>query len=117
MSIIDYEDFSALYLGAAIYAEFSDGSQYVFYSYGYAMVYYGLLDASEYICPSTTGKSFKNVKSFAERNGIDLNNKSNHSFKKFLESKKTKSLNRVHYNKTYIKEFLETKKIKYLNKN
>ena len=116
LSIIDYEDYSALYVGAAIYAEFSDGSQYVFYSYGYAMVYYGFLDTSEYICPSTSGKSFKNLKSFAERNRIDLN-KSNHSFKKFLESKKTKSLNGVHYNKNYIKEFLETKKIKYLNKN
>tara|TARA_B100001758_G_C18315338_1_gene560186 strand:+ start:101 stop:1183 length:1083 start_codon:yes stop_codon:yes gene_type:complete len=113
MEIIDYEDYSALYVGAAIYAEFSDGSQYIFYGLGYTMVYYGLLDTSEYVCASTTGKSFKNVKSFSERNGIDLN-KNNHSFKKFLESKKTKSLNRVHYNKNYIKEFLETKKIKYL---
>ena len=116
LSIIDYEDFSALYLGAAIYAEFANGNQYVFYSFGYAMVYYGLLDASEYICPSTTGKSFKNVKSFAERNGIDLN-KTNYSFKKFLENKKNKTLNGVDFKKTDIKELLETKKIKYLNKN
>ncbi len=113
LEIVDYEDFSALFMGIAIYADFSDGSQYVYYSIGYTFVYYGLLDTSEYVCPSTTGKSFKNVKSFADRNGIDLN-KSNHSFKKFIENKKTKSLNGVHYNKNYIRDLLETKKIKYL---
>ncbi len=113
MEIIDYEDYSALYVGAAIYAEFANGNQYVFYGLGYTMVYYGLLDTSEYVCASTTGKSFKDVKSFAERNGIDLN-KTNYSFKKFLENKKNKTLNGVDFKKTDIKEFLETKKIKYL---
>ena len=116
MDIIDYQDFSALYVGAAIYAEFSDGSQYVFFSLGYTMVYYGLLDTSEFICSSSSGRLFKDVKSFKERNEIDLN-KGNNSFKKFLENKKNKTLNGVDSKKTDIREFLESEKIKYLNEN
>ena len=48
---------------------------------------------------------------------LDDLNKTNHSFKKFLENKKNKTLNGVDFKKTDIKELLETKKIKYLNKN
>jgi hypothetical protein len=116
MEIIDYSEVSALYVGSAIYAEFSDGSQYVFFSLGYTMVYYGLLDTSEFICSSSSGRSFKDVKSFKERNGIDLN-KGNNSFKKFLENKKNKTLNGADFKKTDIRAFLESEKINYLNKN
>jgi hypothetical protein len=116
MDIIDYNEFSALYVGASIYAEFSDGSQYVFFSLGYTMVYYGLLNTSELICSSSSGRSFKDVKSFKERNGIDLK-KGNNSFKKFLKNKKNKSLNGVDIKKTDIREFLKNEKLNYLNEN
>jgi hypothetical protein len=80
------------------------------------MVYYGLLNTSELICSSSSGRSFKDVKSFKERNGIDLK-KGNNSFKKFLKNKKNKSLNGVDIKKTDIREFLKNEKLNYLNEN
>ena len=73
-----------MFAGAAIYALFDDGSEYIFYSTGWSMIFYGYLDADEYACPTTTGKRVDNS-SYVEKFNL-VNKKSN--LKEFLSSKK-----------------------------
>ena len=99
----DYDSVSALFAGAAIYALFDDGSEYVFYSLGWTMLFYGYLDADEYACPSTTGKGFENS-SYAEK--FNLKNKKS-SLKEFLSSKKyIKASKKLKVNREKIKRFI-----------
>lgn len=103
IEVEDYDSVSALFAGAAIYALFDDGSEYVFYSLGWTMLFYGYLDADEYACPSTTGKGFENS-SYAEK--FNLKNKKS-SLKEFLSSKKhIKASKKLKVNREKIKRFI-----------
>ena len=103
IEVVDYDSFSALFAGAAIYALFDDGSEYIFYSIGWSMIFYGYLDADEYACPTTTGKRFDNS-SYVEKFNL-VNKKSN--LKEFLSSKKnTKASKKLKVDREKIKKFI-----------
>lgn len=103
IEVVDYDSVSALFAGAAIYALFDDGSEYVFYSVGWTMLFYGYLDADEYACPSTTGKGFDNS-SYVEK--FNLENKKS-SLKEFLSSKENiKTSKKLKVDREKIKELI-----------